>query len=821
MKPYLFVTGLSFMLLFTSCNRAEKKDELDKNPQAVLKTRWTNQVDPDHVLPQYPRPIQQRKEWMNLNGYWQVDTSAKDTIPFGSNLSDTILVPFAVESYLSGVMEKTNDLLYRKTFTIPEDWVGEEVVLNFEGVDYHAAVYVNGQKVGEHKGAFDHFSFNVTEYLNPGEQELMVKVHDASNDGLQPVGKQVKEPEGIFYTSTTGIWQTVWIEPVSSNHIESFKVEPDIDKGQIDFFGEATEGNGIIKLVLKEGNRIVAETEGSQGEHIKMDVPEPRLWSPEQPFLYDLEVQLIDAGSVMDEFSSYVGMRKISLGKDEKNNTRILLNNEPYFQVGVLDQGYWPDGLMTPPTEEAYIWDIETFKKMGFNLLRKHAKTESQRWYYLCDKLGMLVWQDMPQVYPHEDFEERQSPKDKQQFETELKAMVDDLYNYPSIVMWVVFNEGWGQYDTERLTRWIEEMDGTRLVSNASGWTDHNVGDIIDMHSYPGPDLYPVEENRATVLGEFGGLGLALPGHLWQEENWGYREMTDTLEFKNSYAELWDNVWQMKHNEAASAVVYTQLSDVEGEVNGLVTYDREIIKLPIAFFHDIHTDNMISPVTISYDHSMFLEKEKVTLMNRKGETIYYTLDGSEPTQDSKKYTAPIWIDATSMLKARSIDSDKKSKVAQKRFEKTDSLNPPQFGLDEEFQAGLEYSYYQGQWDNLPDFGELEPLESGITGTIDLSGTERDSNYGLTFEGYIRLRKSGIYTFHLTSDDGSQLRIADELVIDHDGHHGMETKTVDLPLQKGYHKFSLHYFQAGGGAGLNLKIIGPEGRDLPKENYVHK
>lgn len=817
MKSYLFLTGLSLVLLFTSCN--QKVDSQDKNPQAVLKTRWTDEVDPEHVLPEYPRPIQQRAEWMNLNGYWQVDTSVKEIIPFGSELSDTILVPFAVESYLSGVMKKTDDLLYRKTFTIPENWK-EEVVLNFEGVDYHATIYINGQKVGEHKGAFDHFSFNITEHLTTGEQELMVKVHDASNDGLQPVGKQVKEPEGIFYTSTTGIWQTVWMEPVHSNHIETFKIEPDIDKGLVDFVGETTEAGGIIKLVLKDGDKTVSEAVGSAGEHIKLDVPEPKLWSPEQPFLYDLEVQLVNADAIVDEFYSYVAMRKISLGKDENNDTRILLNNKPYFQVGVLDQGYWPDGLMTPPTEEAYIWDIKTFKKMGFNLLRKHAKTESQRWYYLCDKIGMLVWQDMPQVYPHEDFEERLTSEDKQQFESELKAMVDDLYNYPSIVMWVVFNEGWGQYDTERLTHWVEEMDETRLVSNASGWTDHNVGDIIDMHSYPGPDIYPVEEDRATVLGEFGGLGLALPGHLWQEENWGYREMTDTLEFKDSYTELWDKVWQMKYNKAASAVVYTQLSDVEGEVNGLVTYDRETIKLPVDFFHDIHTDNMISPVTISFDHSIFQEKEQITLTNRKGETIYYTLDGTEPTQNSKKYSGPIWIDATSILKARSIVGDEKSKVVQKKFKKIDSLNPPQFKLDENFKKGLNYSYYHGKWDNLPDFSELESLESSITSAINLSKATRDSNYGLTFDGYIRLEKDGIYTFHLTSDDGSALRIADKLVIDHDGHHAMETKTIDLPLQKGYHKLSLHYFQAGGGLGLNMKIIGPDGEELPENSYAH-
>ncbi|WP_299156034.1 sugar-binding domain-containing protein [uncultured Christiangramia sp.] len=812
---------ISSILLMFSCNPSQNVENNGEKPEPVLKTRWTDKVDPENVLAEYPRPIQKREKWMNLNGYWELETGKIDSIQFGQQLPEKILVPFAVESYLSGVMKKADHLLYRKEFSIPEDWNEQDIILNFEGVDYQTVAYLNGEKVGEHKGAFDHFSFNITPYLKEGKQELIVKVFDESNDGLQPVGKQVREPEGIFYTSTTGIWQTVWIEPVNENHIESFKIETDIDKKSISFQSEATSVDGRIKLVLKDGRNIVSEVEGNPGEKIEMQVSFPKLWSPETPFLYDLEVELISEDKVLDKFSSYVAMRKISLGKDENNNTRIMLNNEPYFQVGVLDQGYWPDGLMTPPTEEAYVWDIETFKKMGFNLLRKHAKTESQRWYYLCDKIGMLVWQDMPQVYPHEDFEDRLTDKDKAQFEKEMQAMIDDLYNYPSIVMWVVFNEGWGQYDTERLTRWVEDMDETRLVSNASGWTDHNVGDIIDMHSYPGPDIYPVEEKRATVLGEFGGLGLTVPDHLWQEKNWGYREMTDTLEFKNSYKQLWDDVWQMKENKAASAVVYTQLSDVEGEVNGLVTYDREIIKLPIEYFNDLHTDNMISPVSIDSDHSLFIESEEVTLKNRKNEPIYYSIDGTEPTVESMKYSGPFQIKKTSTLKARSITDDVKSAIVQKDFEKVNAFKSPQFKLSENFDRGFKYSYYEGIWDSIPDFEKMNAVKSGITTSINLKESSRDSDFGLTFNGLIRINQNGVYTFNLTSDDGSRLSINDEFKIDHDGHHSMETKTLDLALEKGYYKISLDYFQARGGLGLNLEIIGPDGKILPAGNYHHQ
>jgi hypothetical protein len=538
---------------------------------ASTMTRWAKDVNPKKVLPEYPRPQMARERWLNLNGVWEMaEGKGGETPAFGKGLDGRVLVPFPVESALSGVMRQMQRVTYRRTFAVPGDWAGQRVLLHFGAVDWESTVYVNGKEMGTHRGGYDPFSYDVTDALKEGgENELVVSVFDPSDAGDQPRGKQVREPRGIWYTPTTGIWQTVWLEPVPQGYVKEVKIVPDVDAKNVRVTADA---QGEVKIrVLKEG-RVVAEGSGQGGKEIVAKVDAPRLWSHEDPFLYDLEVT---AGK--DAVKSYFGMRKVEVGKDDKGVTRILLNGKPVFQVGMLDQGFWPDGLYTAPTDEALRYDIEIQKKLGFNMIRKHVKVEPARWYYWTDKLGMLVWQDMPSAGNKGD--EKKEGESKTQFERELTRMIKTHWNHPSIIMWVVFNEAWGQYETPRITKMTKDLDSTRLASNASGWTDMGVGDIIDMHNYPGPGAPKWEEKRAAVLGEFGGLGLPIKGKEWKGvKEFSYAGQGSVDELVEQYTRLLSKCWQLRETDGLSAVVYTQTTDVEGEINGLLTYDREMIK---------------------------------------------------------------------------------------------------------------------------------------------------------------------------------------------------------------------------------------------------
>jgi hypothetical protein len=395
----------------------------------------------------------------------------------------------------------------------------------------------------------------------------------------------VKEPGGIWYTSVTGIWRTAWLEPVNQNYIQFFKVYPDIDiqEARISVFCADKTTGYPIEIEVREKGATKGAAKGMTGEEISIPIKNPKMWSPDSPFLYDLTIVLKDSQEKeIDRIDSYFGMRKISLGKDDEGVTRLFLNNKPQFMIGPLDQGWWPDGLYAAPTDEALRYDLEVTKKLGMNMLRKHVKIEPRRFYYWCDKLGVLVWQDMPNGDAHigrQGQDILRSPESARQFELELEGMIQTLFNHPCIVMWVPFNEGWGQYDTARIVERIRELDPTRLVDNASGWADRGEGDVHDIHSYPGPDAPPNEPNRAAVLGEFGGLGLPIKGHTWQEEkNWGYRSFENPEELTDAYAELIDKLKELIKG-GLSAAVYTQTTDVEIEVNGLMTYDRAIIKM--------------------------------------------------------------------------------------------------------------------------------------------------------------------------------------------------------------------------------------------------
>jgi hypothetical protein len=549
--------------------------------QGKIMTRWAAQVRPDKVHQEYPRPQMVRKTWMNLNGLWEYAIRAKDQSQ-PETFDGQILVPFAVESALSGVgktVTPRDKLWYRRTIDIPADWFKNRLLLHFGAVDWQAEIWLNGTKIGDHAGGYDPFCLDITDIVKrSGPQELIVSVVDPTNTGTQPRGKQVLKPGGIMYTAVTGIWQTVWIEPVPAGYLRGLHITPDIDRGQVEIAVDAVGAEGCQFFARVGGKSRITSDKAA----FSMDVPDARLWSPDSPYLYDLTVSLMKNGKPVDSVSSYFGMRKIALGKDDKGITRLMLNNKPVFQYGPLDQGWWPDGLYTAPSDAALRYDIEVLKKIGCNMMRKHVKVEPARLYYWCDKLGLLVWQDMPsgdRGIGGNDPDLQRSPESANQFELELVRMIDAFRNHPSIVMWVPFNEGWGQYDTPRIVNLIKEYDPSRLVNNASGWTDRNVGDVIDMHNYPGPGMPAVEDKRAAVLGEFGGLGLPLPGHTWQEEkNWGYRSYTTREELTEAYQTLIANL-RMLIPQGLCAAVYTQTTDVEVEINGWLTYDREILKI--------------------------------------------------------------------------------------------------------------------------------------------------------------------------------------------------------------------------------------------------
>ena len=557
-----------------------------------LSTRWAKDVSPLRVLPEYPRPQLVRKDWTNLNGLWQLAFGKEDdAVPFGKDLPETILVPFPVESALSGVMKQADRLWYRRTFPMPTNPGTNRLLLHFGAVDWESTVWINGKEMGTHRGGYDGFTYDITDALKPdADQEIIVRVYDPTNKSFQPRGKQVDRPEGIYYTPTTGIWQTVWLEPVPEVRIDSLKITPDLDNAEVKVEANVVgpRKDLLMTFHVSDGRPAPIYTSALAPDRatdkIRIAKENLKLWTPETPFLYQLEVTLTDRGKIIDKVTSYFGMRKIEIAKDAKGINRIHLNGKPIFQVGPLDQGFWPDGLYTAPTDEALKYDIEVTKQLGFNMTRKHVKVEPDRWYYWCDKLGLLVWQDMPSgdksIAPGQPDMVR-TPESAKQYEQELKAMIDGFSNHPSIIMWVVFNEGWGQFDTARIADWTKKYDPTRLVNSASGWQDRGVGDVHDFHVYPGPGAPPSEAKRAGVLGEFGGLSLGSKGHQWAEKIWGYASTASKEELTRKYERLVRSGWKLGEENGLCALVYTQITDVETEANGLLSYDRAVIKLDL------------------------------------------------------------------------------------------------------------------------------------------------------------------------------------------------------------------------------------------------
>jgi len=567
-----------------------------KPAEPKLMTRWAKDVSPKNALPEYPRPQMVRPSWQNLNGLWDYAITARGGEK-PQAWEGKILVPYCIESPLSGVGKRVSPdqwLWYRREFSAKKPAEGGRLLLHFGAVDWKAMVHVNGKLVGEHKGGYDPFTLDISPALQDGTNELTVAVWDPTDAGYQPRGKQVLEPRGIWYTPVTGIWQTAWLESVPATYVRSLKIVPDVDASAVSVtvFGS---NEADVRITADDGGTIVGKASGRTGYAVSVPIANPKLWSPDSPHLYDLKIELVQNDSVTDTVQSYAGLRKIEVAKDEAGVNRMMLNGKPLFQYGPLDQGWWPDGLYTAATDEALKYDVEITKAFGFNMTRKHVKVEPERWYYWCDKLGLLVWQDMPSGDdPGRKKEERlvwirewnvegpdlvRAADSAQQYNVELEQLVTDFGNHPSIVVWVPFNERWGQFETERVVESVRRLDTSRLVNSASGGNYLGVGDVLDVHQYPDPLFPGTDPYQAVVCGEFGGLGLPLEGHtLLDKGNWGYRSYENQEALTAAYLEKIEMLKPMIKNGLAAAI-YTQITDVEIEVNGLLTYDREVRKM--------------------------------------------------------------------------------------------------------------------------------------------------------------------------------------------------------------------------------------------------
>lgn len=585
MKKTLILTAAA--LLTTLGGMAQWQPAGDR-----IRTAWSEEIDPQNVLPEYPRPQMVRSEWKNLNGLWNYAIRPLGEQP--AAFDGEILVPFAVESSLSGVGERLgskNELWYERTFEISPKWNGKRILLHFGAVDWKADVWVNGISVGSHTGGYTPFSFDITAALAKGENTLRVRVWDPTDEGYQPRGKQVNNPNGIWYTPVSGIWQTVWLEAVPQQYIREVRTTPDLDRKtfRVEVPVCNAQPGDLVEVTLYDGGAEVASARALNGATVELTLADPKCWSPDSPFLYDMKVALLRNGRRIDAVESYAAMRKFSTLRDKNGIVRLALNNKPLFQFGPLDQGWWPDGLYTAPTDEALAFDVIKTKELGYNMIRKHVKVEPARWYYHCDKAGMIVWQDMPngdqgpqwQMHSYFTGEERhRSAESEACYRKEWKEIIDCLYSFPSIGVWVPFNEAWGQFKGPEIAEWTKAYDPSRLVNPASSGNHYLTGDILDLHHYPQPKMTLLDTNRATVQGEYGGIGLVIPDHVWvkNRDNWGYTRFNSPKEVTDEYARYADELLRLIGCGFAAAV-YTQTTDVEVEVNGLMTYDRKVVKV--------------------------------------------------------------------------------------------------------------------------------------------------------------------------------------------------------------------------------------------------
>lgn len=648
-----------------------------------IKTEWSGKVTPENVWQEYPRPQLKRSGWNNLNGLWKYSVTDKSTQKSAVSYQEEILVPFAIESALSGVNKTftANDKLwYKRDFTLNARTKGQKTILHFGAVDFECTVWVNDRLVGTHKGGNNSFSFDISQSLKSGsKQTIEVSVTDPTDTESITRGKQQMNQAGIWYTPVSGIWQTVWVETVNSTHINKVLPQADVAQSAVDLgFDIANlKGSETISIKVVDGSRVLVEVKQKADKNIRVKVPELQSWTPASPKLYGLEIELKNKEVVLDKVSSYFAMREVAVNKDGAGYNRVFLNNTPIFQYGTLDQGWWPDGLLTPPSAEAMLWDMVQLKNMGFNTIRKHIKVEPALYYYYADSLGLMIWQDMPSGFATaRKKEEHIAPTATEdwkapesivtQWKSEINEMIDNLRFFPSITTWVVFNEGWGQHNTKEMVDMVIMKDKSRIVNGVSGWTDRNVGHMYDAHNYPLTSIVkPVNNNdRVSVLGEFGGLGLPVKDHLWNPEmrNWGYKNIDQAVDLMSDYSKL---VYDLESlvAQGAAAAIYTQTTDVEGEVNGLITYDRKITKIPVSYLHQIHSRlyNVKSAkptILIADAQEGNNEKRAVTVNGLKHEVITpFEIKGESIIKCTKEFTVKetfgnlaLWLNMTGKTK---------------------------------------------------------------------------------------------------------------------------------------------------------------------------
>lgn len=823
-----------------------------KPASARLLTRWADDVRPENVLGEYPRPQMVRSRWQSLNGLWDfaiVDSSVVPgvegdphrlahpsrpggmgptgplPIPAATAFSSRILVPFAPEAALSGVGRHADQVAYRRTFERPANMAADErLLLHFGACDWHCTVYVNGTQLADHFGGYDVFTVNATSALRAsGTNELVVSVYDPTDKFGQPRGKQVSHAEGIWYTPVTGIWQTVWMEPVPAASIERLRITPDVDGGvlRLAVIGRGSSTSQRVVAIASSNGSEVGRVEGEVGAALRIAIPNARLWSPDDPFLYDLRVTLTDGGREIDRIDSYFGMRKVGLVKDANGFMRLALNGKPIFMLGPLDQGWWPDGLYTAPTDAALKSDIEMTRALGFNMTRKHIKVEPARWYHYADRAGLMVWQDMPSGW-------NDSPEAQREFEKELRAMLEDLHNVPSIVTWVPFNEKWGQFDTKRIAGIVEDLDSSRVVNDASGWQHEDAGSIIDVHRYQGPQAMLGVNGRVAVVGEFGGLGYKEAGHAWAGDAWGYGGLfPDRNALADRYDLLVKRLYHDRDTHGIGAGVYTQITDVEVELNGFLTYDRAIPKFDTARTSAVNRG--VAPY-ITPELTEFTDGVRVAIHQGTPTEVRYTIDGSEPGPASPLYKDPFTIRRNTTVRARSYVNGQPTAAPEARIEYRKTAGRPAEKVAGA-QPGIEYAYYEERtpepayrmnwpvrWqverpDARPD--DYPPVKTGSLATPTLAPRDTNELFSFRYTGYIRVPRTGVYTFTARSDDGSAMWIGDRNVFWSVGQSPMTTESWgQIALQAGLHPITLTYFQAYGPMALELFVEGPGLRRQP-------